>query len=360
MANTSKEELKYLEGRLKQNPDSIMFARLADLYLSMNRIDEAIQICEQGIKKYPYYVTGHYIMGKCYLKKKQFDQAEKELKRVILFDPNYIAAHRDYGELMAQIGWLSSCEASYERILEIDPINTKAKERWSEVEKQLKQQESMPPKGEIDFKEFEDAIIIPDEISRSQDAKKPFEEETIEEFEEAFTEKPVADKISPDEEEKFTHILDDIFRDDEIHTDTELENKNKMPSSTTASSKFSFDKNKLSPADSLKPFPLDEEPPQLEDFEGIFSGNNRTAETVESNETIDFESIASLKEKKPEKKKEKIVTPTLGEIYAAQHQYAKAIGVYEILKKNDPDNPVYQQKIEYLKKKLEESQNLEK
>ncbi|MDZ7358367.1 MAG: hypothetical protein ONB33_12280, partial [candidate division KSB1 bacterium] len=57
------------------------------------------------------------------------------------------------------------------------------------------------------------------------------------------------------------------------------------------------------------------------------------------------------------RRKEKIVTPTLGEIYAAQHQYAKAIGVYEILRKKDPNNEFYKQKIEYLQKKLEESQS---
>ncbi|GAK52391.1 hypothetical protein U14_03642 [Candidatus Moduliflexus flocculans] len=56
------------------------------------------------------------------------------------------------------------------------------------------------------------------------------------------------------------------------------------------------------------------------------------------------------------KRKEKIVTPTLGEIYAAQGQYAKAIGVFEILRKKEPNNPAYIEKIRYLKKKLEESQ----
>jgi len=58
-----------------------------------------------------------------------------------------------------------------------------------------------------------------------------------------------------------------------------------------------------------------------------------------------------------ERKKEKIVTSTLGEIYAAQHQYAKAIGVYEILRRKDPENVLYQQKIEYLQNKLLESQS---
>ena len=79
---------------------------------------------------------------------------------------------------------------------------------------------------------------------------------------------------------------------------------------------------------------------------------------MESQET-DFEKKQETDQTKKTRKKEKIVTPTLGEIYTAQHQYAKAIGVYEILKKNNPDNPIYQQKIDYLKKKLEESKNLE-
>ncbi|MDZ7315007.1 MAG: tetratricopeptide repeat protein [candidate division KSB1 bacterium] len=52
----------------------------------------------------------------------------------------------------------------------------------------------------------------------------------------------------------------------------------------------------------------------------------------------------------------KFITPTLGEIYASQGQYAKAIGVYENLLKNDPQNIVYRQKLEWLRQKLQEQQ----
>ena len=54
--------------------------------------------------------------------------------------------------------------------------------------------------------------------------------------------------------------------------------------------------------------------------------------------------------------KDPIVTSTLGEIYAAQGHFAKAIGVYDILQKKNPDNPVYKQKIEELTKKQEEAE----
>jgi len=55
--------------------------------------------------------------------------------------------------------------------------------------------------------------------------------------------------------------------------------------------------------------------------------------------------------------RDKIVTPTLGEIYAAQGQYAKAIGVFELLSKKDPSNRHFREKIGYLKKRLQETQD---
>lgn len=54
--------------------------------------------------------------------------------------------------------------------------------------------------------------------------------------------------------------------------------------------------------------------------------------------------------------KEKFVTPTLGEIYAAQGQYAKAINVFETLQKRHPENEWYASKLEYLRKRLADEQ----
>ncbi len=59
-------------------------------------------------------------------------------------------------------------------------------------------------------------------------------------------------------------------------------------------------------------------------------------------------------EEHKEKTKEKFVTPTLGEIYAAQGQYAKAISVFELLLKKNPDNEWYKTKLDYLRKRLAE------
>ncbi len=59
-------------------------------------------------------------------------------------------------------------------------------------------------------------------------------------------------------------------------------------------------------------------------------------------------------EEKSSRPKGRFVTPTLGEIYAAQGQYTKAISVFETLIKNDPTNESYRQKLAFLKQKAAE------
>ena len=48
----------------------------------------------------------------------------------------------------------------------------------------------------------------------------------------------------------------------------------------------------------------------------------------------------------------KMMSPTLGEIYAAQGQYAKALKVFETLLEKHPDEKKYKEKISEMKSKL--------
>jgi len=133
MSEEENNTLQFLEGRLRSNPDSVLFARLADQYLKISRPKEALELCETGVKIHPFYVSGHFVLGKTYLANKMYEQAEKEFKRVLLFDPKYLAAHKYYGDLMQKIGWENSCEVSYKKILEIDPLESSIKIETAET-----------------------------------------------------------------------------------------------------------------------------------------------------------------------------------------------------------------------------------
>lgn len=472
------DNIEFLKLKLQSNPNSFLFARLSDELLKTGDINGAIQICENGLKRHPYYVTGHFVMGKCYFKKKLYDQAEKEFKRVLFFDPKFLAAHKYYAELMKQIGWESAAESCYVRILQIDPHDleirdkldalTSAKHREHAEEPPIfdfmpEKEEIAPEKVAQDFIETEpevksktsmmdidtqqtlpplpsvkqEAAAKPQPMAKPQPVVKPEPAAPLKSdiFEAVIEEEP----LKAEDEEKFSYILDEIFREDDAVEDAKLpaaertddfdffgnfdEDTSTPPSniatheSEAETKEIEFEKNSgIEPeplaaeepqttaldfddladmfADAPEPVetPLNFErkssnltpPPQMEELDSIedLARNIKSNASAEKNRqqanfrpepvinanrgsiphppqpkeqhSVDAEEATT--EFTEKKRKEKIVTPTLGEIYAAQGQYAKAIGVFEILRKKEPNNPAYIDKIRYLKKKLEDSQ----
>lgn len=429
------DNIQFLSLRLQTNPDSYLFARLADTLLNNGEVDKAIEVCEDGLKRHPYYVTAHFVMGKCYLQKKMYDQAEKEFKRVLFFDPKFLAAHKYYAEIMQHIGWDNAVENSYRNIIQIDPLDQETRDELTrmvaEKKESLQDEDTLP---------FPDSDVVEASASPENDESEPIASEEIEEEEKEeatqSTEETLTDDKetnlgeeifeavieeeppSAEEEEKFSYILDDIFREESAIDDEgvtfepeqpELENQEEdiaddifsTPESkpeTTGSEELPegfFSENeteqsrdetagkedfltqetdsdspeeneeviprhKLTPTPTPRPSQEQSEVDDLKELARDVQTNGKPGEPVkakniqkEFDETPPENEISTPDGLK--RKKEKIVTPTLGEIYAAQGQYAKAIGVFEILRKKEPTNSIYIDKIKYLKQKLEEA-----
>ncbi len=227
-----------LKSNLQQNPDSLIFARVAEALLVRGKVDEAIRICEEGIRKHPYYVTGHMVLGKCYLQKKMFDLAEKEFKRVLLFEPKHIAAHKFTGDLMKEAGWAEACQKSYAEILKIDPLDSKISSALENIKREVVSDQRVvsPAEGSIpkpvpEKPKDEKTIIAPDitPFGESDEPKtittapidvQPIETTAINIDDDLFaddppqiTQKADKGKSAPIATEGVTSILDDIFED---------------------------------------------------------------------------------------------------------------------------------------------------
>ncbi|MGH7594955.1 MAG: tetratricopeptide repeat protein [bacterium] len=466
MATEEVGGLESLQVLLQQNPNSLTFGRVAEALMQQGRLDEAIQLCEEGIRRHPFYVTGHMVLGKCYLQKKLFDQAEKEFKRVLLFDPQYLAAHKHYGDLMREIGWDNTCEMSYRKILHIDPLDKAVKALVEEFAGRAKGEKApairpaikpakeaplaLPPLtappafdddylsstgvGEGDFLRYE----TPSSPDQEKISPLEFEQEYA-----AAAPEPPSRPLPEADEERFSYILDDIFQDEvldektskpsgpdkpakpadylpEDQAEAETDNfgddedlnetewpqpRNDVNQTTSLRSEpparandgfdadadgmdevpmqtprepakiqprpvdfdLDFDEMPPAPIDSgnatpITPLPvnLDMDEPEPEDSKALTRSAPRPAAStrmpVRRGRTLaDFNGDEPAPPSASER--EKIVTPTLGEIYAAQGQYTKAIGVFELLSKKEPNNRNYRDKIEYLKKRLQETQN---
>ena len=194
-----------------------------------------------------------------------------------------------------------------------------------------------------------DEFITPDEIKDKEPISA--EENVVEPLEE---EQPA---IDPDPKIDFSDFISSL----DINEEVEPANQDEKLTFDEGLPDFDLDlDDEVAPA--IHATPAEE---KLNDEWFGFSSDSEQSESGEDEDlSPPFETSADLPsgEKMPQDSSEegrgkgKFYTPTLGEIYAAQGQYSKAIAVFETLIKSNPENEMYQQKLSYLRRKLEEQQ----
>ncbi|NOY77126.1 MAG: tetratricopeptide repeat protein [Calditrichaeota bacterium] len=406
------EELEQLQEILHNNPESYSFARLADRYLENEDAYRAVQICEDGLKQHPHYVNGHFIYAKALLAIEELDRAETELKRVLLYDPKHLGARYYLAQIARSRGWTQNYLTELETILSIDPLFERASTLLQSVQEELKEtkgplhekseQTPQPESKEESFPVEETASptlpsddqeltkMVAEHLSEAEEVEEtplpPGEERPEEEPARASeeVETPPVEEPPKDEKEEFDYILDEIFEDEVLSGETETREElteedlssaihkrvESLDESDEESQEFFTEEEKefINQEPPAVETALSEEvPPAPESAEEPPAEEISTVEETEPEETpLSEDETTEAPPPQPEpdvyeiaeehRGTTAIVTPTLGEIYAAQGHYSKAIGVYEILLKKDPDNQTYKDKIAYLRGKLAEEQ----
>ncbi len=396
-------EIERLQMVIAGNPQSTQFARLAEYLIQANRVPEAIEICKKGLEYNTNYANGHFILGRCYFNNQDFEAAEGEFNKTLLFDSEHLQTYHFLARIMKERGWQNAYLLWLKRVLSIDPLDKLAQslledysdEEIKETEANLERDSSGDlEQGEEQGQQIEDSSeIIPGDLPEHPEEK---------------IETAGIDQASGDEE-KYEFILDDIFKDEVAEqesvesTEEDVELAVEMEDSSKQTEEIPDDILEESPVEENISTPPGETVEQFteeqseEETEKTFSELNEeipygktemtTMELAENEAVMEPEDSVEIEpevepatedlivqpeaektetEEPPEAKKtgsaqkEPFVTSTLGEIYAAQGHFTKAISVYEILLKKNPDNQFYEEKIEDLKRKQKESEQANK
>jgi len=93
-----------LEETCKNNADCLLFGKLADEYRKAGDAQKAIDICNKGLERFPQYITGRIILGRCHLEQENSTAAISEFIRVCRLDRRNQVALKMLADTFVQQG----------------------------------------------------------------------------------------------------------------------------------------------------------------------------------------------------------------------------------------------------------------
>jgi tetratricopeptide (TPR) repeat protein len=368
---------------VNQPGKEVLFAHFASNLLKSGALEEAIKVCEKGLKKFPTYAQAHYIVARCYIRKKLNNEARAELERVLRYEPNHVKAIRDLAGLHFANGFQDLYKEYLMQLFTLDPVNENVIQEAKKLgEYKLWSAENTPPVSP------EPEVRPEMNLGGSNDKENVFIESEKEKTEESDSD---TDSIFPDKidlsqfdnvEDDFTTILHgkmeysgkiskplpndtldlvdiakDIIEEPEIEEKTDSLKANDQPQTSTenvnqANSGHIQDDSPVVKPDNMTVEGSNNNSVQdggLSDMDG--QPGNISDDLISSAELADEESsnLSNYQDEEDDKfEQPKIISQTLGEILVSQQKYVEAKAVFEALKEKQPENKALDLKIEYL------------
>lgn len=119
---------------LAKDPNSQVFAPLAEAYREMGLLKEAYRTVTAGVQRHPQFVGGQVIFARVYREIGEFDKAIDALKKAVQLAPENILAHRMMAEIyLAQKNPKDALKA-FKMVLFLNPQSESAKKAVTKLE----------------------------------------------------------------------------------------------------------------------------------------------------------------------------------------------------------------------------------
>jgi len=164
---------------------ALIFATLADVYLSSGMVDEAISILKDGLSRNPNYTLGKIILGRAYYLKGSIDEALKTFEAIYEEAKGSENENLYLARCYKKIGESEKAVKYYEAVMKINPQNKEAKQELEVIAPAEIKAEKPPEKVVIEPAApfTKEAVIVAVPIMEDipiMEKKKPIEEKPVE------------------------------------------------------------------------------------------------------------------------------------------------------------------------------------
>ncbi len=101
-----------------------MFVQLAEEYRKAGLLENAVEICEQGLKNHPQYPSARVALGRALLESESFGRAAEEFETVLAQVPDNILANKFLGETYHRMGRFEEALQKYQIAQTLAPDDT--------------------------------------------------------------------------------------------------------------------------------------------------------------------------------------------------------------------------------------------
>jgi tetratricopeptide (TPR) repeat protein len=128
--------IQYTADQLKRKfpgpPGSPGFSRLADVLRVEGRLEEAIQLCQEGLRTRPG-VSGYVVLGKALMDSGRAEEAREQFEAALRLDPRCLSAMHFLARIMNKMQWADAAASYYRSILEVEPWDAEIRALLGEI-----------------------------------------------------------------------------------------------------------------------------------------------------------------------------------------------------------------------------------
>jgi predicted regulator of Ras-like GTPase activity (Roadblock/LC7/MglB family) len=165
---------------------ALIFATLADVYLSSGMVDEAISILKDGLSRNPAYTLAKIILGRAYYIKGDIEEALKILEEAHNEAKDSENANLYLGHCHRKLGEYDKAIQYYEATLKTNPENKEAKEELAALRPEEKKPEEVVKEPAEKVEEKVEEVVpqpvetVEEKIVGAPEPVKTVEEEKVE------------------------------------------------------------------------------------------------------------------------------------------------------------------------------------
>jgi len=128
---------------LDQDPNSQIFAALAEAYRRKGEVEKAFQICQNGLRIHPSYGSAHVVMAKINMDRGLYDWAEAEVRKAQESDGSNRSVELLLAEIHLYKGEYEKAIKLLKRLRQSDPDNEHIKKLLEIAERIPEEQKSL-------------------------------------------------------------------------------------------------------------------------------------------------------------------------------------------------------------------------